>query len=158
MKSHSPANLHDIQQIVSCLTSEMSECSYGVTPVLCGFGKDFVGFLVTCAGPDSNPSNGNFFDSAYCYFWPCKCGKHSGIQKDIVSLTYQLVTAVYINWNRIKIPVWFFLFYFQSTYNNINSMPVQPSCWMVCYVHSRIWVSYVKTEKENSLSSIVVCK
>lgn len=69
MTSHSPANLHDIQQIVSHgPTSEMSEWNYGITPVLCGFGKDLVGFLVTYAGPDSNPSNGNFFDLAYCYF------------------------------------------------------------------------------------------
>lgn len=58
----------------------MSKWSNGITPVLCGFGKDLVGFLVTYAGPDSNPSTGNFFDLAYCYFWPCKCGKHSGIK------------------------------------------------------------------------------
>lgn len=69
MTSHCTANLHDTQQIVSyCLTSEMSEWSYGITPVLCGFGKDFVGFLVTYAGPDSNPNKGNVFDLAYCYF------------------------------------------------------------------------------------------
>lgn len=100
MTSHCTANLHDIQQIVShCLTSEMSEWSYGITPVLCGFGKDFVGSLVTYAGPESNPNNGNVFDLAYCYFWPYKCGEHSGIKKDIVSLTYQLVIEVNIKWN-----------------------------------------------------------
>jgi len=69
MTSHRTANLDDIQQILSHgLTSEMSECSYGITPVLCGFGKYFVGSLMTYAGLDSNPNNGNVFDLAYCYF------------------------------------------------------------------------------------------
>lgn len=131
MTSHCTANLHDIQQIVNhCLTSEMSEWSYGFTPVLCGFGKDFVGSLVTYAGPDSSPNNGNVFDLVYCYFWPYKCGEHSGIKKDIVSLTYQLVISVNIKWNRMKIPVWFLLIYFWSTRNSINSMPAQSSLFI----------------------------